>query len=121
MDSDAKVTDAKAVRATLFTLPASRLSGNESTLSNIKLTINMKQGSATFSRSLFLKDKTTKEPIAFTGTKKYLLNLVVPTLKDCTFRVINVDPLTATASDITAKNVEVVELDDSDGDEILLW
>ena len=121
LDSDAKVTDAKAVRATLFTLPASRLSGNESTLSNIKLTVNMKQGSATFSRSLFLKDKTTKEPIAFTGTKKYLLNLVVPTLKDCTFRVINVDPLTATASDITAKNVEVVELDDSDGDEILLW
>ena len=121
LDSDAKLSTTKAARATLFTLPASRISGKEGKLTDIKLTVNMKQGSATFKRTLFLKDKSTGNMKEFDCTKKFLITLSVPTFKDCTFSIINVDPLTATASDITTRNVDVELFDDSDYGDILLW
>ncbi len=121
LDSDAKVTTGKAVRATLFTLPASNISGKENTITDIKLTVYMKQGSNTLIRHLYLKDKTTMAMKEFDCTKKYLITLSVPSFKHCSFSVVIVDPVDPKASDITTRNADVELFDDSDYGDILLW
>lgn len=119
-DSDAKISTTKSVRATLFALPGSRVSGKSDKLTNLKLTVVLKAGSATLTRTLFLKDKTTKALLDFDGRKKYKFTLSVPTFKEVSFSVTEVVNPLDTASDVTAKDLEVVELDNG-GDDFLIW
>ena len=119
-DSDAKISTTKSVRATLFALPGSRVSGKSNKLTSLKLTVVLKSGSATLTRTLFLKDKTTKALLDFDGRKKYKFTLSVPTFKEVSFTVTEVIEPLNTASDVTAKDLEVVELDNG-GDDFLIW
>ena len=112
--SGVAITNTQTLTFTVFTLPASRLSGKENKLSDLKLSFNMSYGGATVTRSKLLKYRADHsdaskagQSIEITGTGKAYLTLTLPDFKIITLDVVTINDIEASPSTISYSDHEI--------------
>ena len=108
------ITNTQTLTFTLFALPASKLSGKEDILSDLKLSFNMSYGGATVTRSKLLKYRADHsdaskagKPIEITGTGKAYITLTLPDFKIITLDVVTINDIEAAPSTISFSDHEI--------------